>query len=164
MPFYHWLNSDPKAERPTESIVVRDTCPECGSHRYKKTGHTRHGKQNHQSKACDRQFVATAENPIVAHEQRTLIARLLRKHRSRRRMPYWGSASRGSGTVWWNALRPARSLTRPAPRRCNRRGGVTPFGSVVFGGTEGNGNGVLIGLGHIVASEGKAGRVEMVEA
>ena len=43
-------------------MVVRDACPKCGSDRYKKNGHTRHGKQNHQCKACERQFVAMAED------------------------------------------------------------------------------------------------------
>ena len=65
-------------------MVVKDACPECGSNRYKKNGHTRHGKQNHQCKACDRQFVATAENPLIAHEQRTLIEHLLRERISLR--------------------------------------------------------------------------------
>jgi len=49
-----------------------------------KNGHTRHGKQNHQCKACDRQFVATAENRLIAHEQRTLIEHLLRERISLR--------------------------------------------------------------------------------
>jgi insertion element IS1 protein InsB len=65
-------------------MVVRDTCPECGSNRYKKNGHTRHGKQNYQCQACGRQFVATAENPIITHEQRTLIECLLRERISLR--------------------------------------------------------------------------------
>jgi insertion element IS1 protein InsB len=65
-------------------MVVRDAGPGCGSNRYKKNGHTRHGKQNHQCKACDRQFVATAENPLIAQEQRTLIEHLLREHISLR--------------------------------------------------------------------------------
>jgi insertion element IS1 protein InsB len=65
-------------------MVVRDACPECGSDRYKKNGHTRYGKQNHQCKACERQFVATAEDRIIADEQRTLIERLLRERISLR--------------------------------------------------------------------------------
>jgi transposase-like protein len=65
-------------------MVVRDACPECGSDRYKKNGYTRHGKQNHQSKACERQFVATAEDRLIADEQRTLIERLLRERISLR--------------------------------------------------------------------------------
>ena len=58
-------------------MIVRDACPECGSNQYKKNGHTRHAKQNHQCKACGRQFVATAENLVIAHEQRKLIEHLL---------------------------------------------------------------------------------------
>jgi insertion element IS1 protein InsB len=65
-------------------MVARDACPECGSDRYKKNGHTRHGKQNHQCKACERQFVATAEDRIIADEQRTLIEHLLRERISLR--------------------------------------------------------------------------------
>ena len=65
-------------------MVVRDVCPECGSDRYKKNGHTRHGKQNHQCKACERQFVATAEDHSIADEQRTLIEHLLRERISLR--------------------------------------------------------------------------------
>jgi IS1 family transposase/transposase-like protein len=65
-------------------MLVRNTCPACGSHRHKKNGHTRHGKQNHQCKGCDRQFVATAEDRIIADEQRTLIAHLLRERISLR--------------------------------------------------------------------------------
>ena len=60
-------------------MLVRDACPTCGSTRYKKNGHTHHGKQNHQCKACERQFVATAEDRSIADEQRTLIAHLLRE-------------------------------------------------------------------------------------
>ena len=65
-------------------MVAGDACPECGSDRYKKNGHTRHGKQNHQCKACERQFVATAEDRIIADEQRTLIEHLLRERISLR--------------------------------------------------------------------------------
>jgi insertion element IS1 protein InsB len=65
-------------------MVVRDACPECGSNRYKKNGHTHHGKQNHQCKACERQFVTTAEDRRIADEQRTLIEHLLRERISLR--------------------------------------------------------------------------------
>ena len=58
-------------------MLIRDTCPACGSHRYKKNGHTRHGKQNHQCKACGRQFAADAVDRTIAQEQRQRIARLL---------------------------------------------------------------------------------------
>jgi insertion element IS1 protein InsB len=58
-------------------MVIRDACPRCGSHRYKKNGHTRHGKQNHQCKACGRQFAPDAVDRSIAHEQRLRIAQLL---------------------------------------------------------------------------------------
>ena len=58
-------------------MVVRDACPGCGSIQFKKNGHIHGGKQNHQCKAYRRQFVASAEERIIASEQRTLIEHLL---------------------------------------------------------------------------------------
>jgi insertion element IS1 protein InsB len=58
-------------------MVVRDTCPTCGSPRYKKNGHTRHGKQHHQCKVCGRQFTADPVDRTIAQEQRQRIAQLL---------------------------------------------------------------------------------------
>jgi insertion element IS1 protein InsB len=58
-------------------MIVRNACPACGSTRFKKNGHTRHGKQNHHCKACGYQFGSTAENRLITAEQRTLIERLL---------------------------------------------------------------------------------------
>jgi insertion element IS1 protein InsB len=58
-------------------MVIRNACPACGSHRYKKNGHTRHGKQNHQCKTCDRQFTANPLDRRIAPEQRQRIAQLL---------------------------------------------------------------------------------------
>jgi insertion element IS1 protein InsB len=58
-------------------MVLRDTCPACGANRYKKNGHTRHGKQNHQCKACGRQFTADALDRGIASEQRRRIEQLL---------------------------------------------------------------------------------------
>ena len=63
---------------------IREACPHCGSIRYKKNGHTRHAKQNHQCKACERQFVATAEDRGIGSEQRTMIEHLLRERISLR--------------------------------------------------------------------------------
>jgi insertion element IS1 protein InsB len=60
-------------------MVIRDACPAGGSKRYKKNGHTRHGKQNHQCKACERQFGATAEDHLIAEAQRTMIEHLWRE-------------------------------------------------------------------------------------
>ena len=58
-------------------MVIREACPACGAKRYKKNGHTRHGKQKHQCQACERQFVATADNRLITPAQRTLIEHLL---------------------------------------------------------------------------------------
>ena len=58
-------------------MVVRDACPECGSQRFKKNGHIHTGKQNHQCKACGRQFVVHADNRVITEDQRTLVERLL---------------------------------------------------------------------------------------
>jgi insertion element IS1 protein InsB len=44
---------------------------------FKKNGHIHSGKQNHQCKACGRQVVASAEERIIASEQRMLIEHLL---------------------------------------------------------------------------------------
>ena len=65
-------------------MVVRDACPACGSHRYKKNGHTRHGKQNHQCKTCERQFSATADDCLMTDERRTRVEHLLRERISLR--------------------------------------------------------------------------------
>ena len=58
-------------------MLIRDACPACGSSRYKKNGHTRHGKQNHQCKVCGRQFTADAIDRRIAAEQRRRIEQLL---------------------------------------------------------------------------------------
>ena len=60
-------------------MVVRDACPACGSNRYKKNGHTRHGKQNHQWKTCGRQCTANPLDRRIAPEQRLRIEQLLRE-------------------------------------------------------------------------------------
>jgi insertion element IS1 protein InsB len=65
-------------------MLIRDACPACGSRRYKKNGHTRHGKQNHQCKACERQFGATADDRLIADERRTMVEHLLRERVSLR--------------------------------------------------------------------------------
>ena len=58
-------------------MIVRDACPGCGSIQFKKNGHIPSGKQNHRCKACGRQFVASAEERLIAREQRMLIEHLL---------------------------------------------------------------------------------------
>ena len=65
-------------------MLIRDACPGCGSRRYKKNGHTRHGKQNHQCKACERQFSATTDDHLIADERRTRVEHLLRERISLR--------------------------------------------------------------------------------
>ena len=55
-------------------MVIRDTCPACGSYRYKKNSYTRHGKQHYQGKACGRQFAADAIDRTIVHEQRQRLA------------------------------------------------------------------------------------------
>ena len=74
-------------------MVVRDVCPACGSHRYKKNGHTRHGKQNHQCKTCERQFSATADDRLIADERRT--SRAFRKYV----ISYFGICSTAMGAI-----------------------------------------------------------------
>src|SRR5215471_14271227 len=60
-------------------MVVREACPACGSERFKRNGHLQTGQQNHQCKACGRQFVLQAENRVIGEEQRALVERLLRE-------------------------------------------------------------------------------------
>jgi hypothetical protein len=60
-------------------MVVREACPACGSKRFKRNGHLQTGQQNHQCKACSRQFVLQADNRVIGEEQRTLVERLLRE-------------------------------------------------------------------------------------
>jgi insertion element IS1 protein InsB len=75
---------EPTSGRPTAAMVVKDACPQCGSNRYKKNGHTRHGKQNHRCKTCERQFSAGANPHGISPERRTLITNLLRERLSLR--------------------------------------------------------------------------------
>jgi insertion element IS1 protein InsB len=65
-------------------MIIRDACPACGSTRFKKNGHTHNGKQQHQCKACPRQFVQCAEHYRISEETRALIERLLRERISLR--------------------------------------------------------------------------------
>jgi insertion element IS1 protein InsB len=60
-------------------MIIREACPACGSKRDQKTGHTRPGNQNHYCKACERQCSGGADTTIIPHEQRTLMAHLLRE-------------------------------------------------------------------------------------
>ena len=58
-------------------MVVREACPACGSKRFKRNGHLKTGQQNHQCKACGRQFVLHADNRVISDAQRALVERLL---------------------------------------------------------------------------------------
>jgi insertion element IS1 protein InsB len=58
-------------------MVVRETRPACGANRYKKNGHTRHGQQHHQCKACGRQCTADPLDRSIPPEQRRRIEQLL---------------------------------------------------------------------------------------
>ncbi len=58
-------------------MVIRESCPQCGSKRYKKNGRIHTGKQNHCCKDCGRQFVLSAENRLIPDDDRALIKRLL---------------------------------------------------------------------------------------
>jgi hypothetical protein len=59
------------------TMSMREACPECGSQQFKRNGHIHNGKQNHQCKACGRQFVLVASNRVISEEHRTLVERLL---------------------------------------------------------------------------------------
>src|SRR5215467_10050964 len=65
-------------------MLIRDTCPACGSSRHKKNGHTRHGKQNYQCKACEHQFRTTTDDCLITDERRTRVEHLLRERISLR--------------------------------------------------------------------------------
>jgi len=58
-------------------MVAREACPACGSTQYKKNGHSRHGKQNSQCRACARQFVAMANDRHITDAQRTPVEQWL---------------------------------------------------------------------------------------
>jgi transposase-like protein len=47
-------------------MSIRTNCPECGSENFKKNGHTHNGKQNHQCKDCEREFVLNPEKEVIS--------------------------------------------------------------------------------------------------
>src|SRR5262245_13318551 len=77
-------------------MVIPELCPACGSTRYKKNGHTRHGKQHHLCKNCERQLSAGAANRLIAAERRAEIANLLRERIS----PRWICRAVGVSLTW----------------------------------------------------------------
>jgi insertion element IS1 protein InsB len=58
-------------------ISPRESCPQCGSGWFKRSGHIHTGKQNHRCKVCGRAFVLTPGNFVITAEQRVLIECLL---------------------------------------------------------------------------------------
>jgi transposase-like protein len=74
-------------EANTKSWSLREVCPRCNSPQYKKNGRIHNGKQNHQCKACGRQFVECFAQYFVSDETRGLIERLLLERLSLRGMP-----------------------------------------------------------------------------
>jgi insertion element IS1 protein InsB len=58
-------------------MVIREACPACASHQFKKNGHIHNGKQHHRCKSCGRQFVLHAKDRLIDEDQRILVARLL---------------------------------------------------------------------------------------
>jgi transposase-like protein len=65
-------------------MVIPESCPACGSTRYKNNGHTRQGKQHHLCKNGERQLSAGADNLLIAPERRAEIAHLWRERLSLR--------------------------------------------------------------------------------
>src|SRR5215475_8413305 len=87
MPFRDTVGQNPiDITEVNSTMVIPESCPACGSTRYKKNGHTRHGKQHHRCKNCERQLSAGADNLLMAAERRTEMAKLLRERLSLRRM------------------------------------------------------------------------------
>ena len=60
-------------------MTVRSACQASRSVPFKKTGHIHRGKQNHQCKACGRQFVIRAEGRLVGDEHCMLGESLVRE-------------------------------------------------------------------------------------
>src|SRR4051794_23263370 len=59
------------------SMTMREACPECGSQQFKKNGPIHTGKQNHQCKACGRQFVLDTTRQVIDDAHRRVVERLL---------------------------------------------------------------------------------------
>ena len=63
----HWPKTALTSRRPTETMVIREACPEYRATRHKKNGHTSQGKQNHPWKACEGQCVATTNDRLITN-------------------------------------------------------------------------------------------------
>src|SRR5262249_38203871 len=68
-----------KSGRQQSAMVVRETCPACGSERYTRNGRMHTGTQHHQCQGCGRQLVLDATHHVITAEPRTLVARVLRE-------------------------------------------------------------------------------------
>lgn len=98
-----------------EARVTRDACPACGSPRSKNNGHPRHGKQQHQGKACARQCGATAADHRIVAERRPIVA-----PRRRARLSWRGSCRAvGVRLPWLLHLRVERLAA--CPEDCQSR-------------------------------------------
>ena len=103
-------------------MIKRESCPQCGSRRYKRNGRIHTGKQNHRCKACGRAFVLLPESHTITAEQRTLIERLLLERISLRGIcRAVGVGCSGSCSLWSHGSRrpPRISMLSPLiiPRR-----------------------------------------------
>ncbi|MEO0804163.1 MAG: IS1 family transposase, partial [Cyanobacteria bacterium J06642_2] len=58
-------------------MIVKPTCPSCGSEDTVKNGRIHNGKQNFKCKACRRQFVGNPKNKRIAQSTKDLIDKLL---------------------------------------------------------------------------------------
>ncbi len=65
-------------------MLIRDACPACGLKPVQEKWLSRHGTQNQQCQACERQLSATADDRRIAEARRTMIAPLLRERISLR--------------------------------------------------------------------------------
>ncbi len=60
-------------------VILKLTCPSCGSEDIVKNGRIHNGKQNFKCKACNRQFVEDPQNKRIAQPTKDLINKLLRE-------------------------------------------------------------------------------------
>jgi DNA-directed RNA polymerase subunit RPC12/RpoP len=64
--------------------MIRESCPNCGSEKYKKNGHIHNGKQNYRCKECGRQFVMDYEFKDIDDFKKDLINKALLERNSLR--------------------------------------------------------------------------------
>jgi insertion element IS1 protein InsB len=79
-PWYRWFeirSGNRYQGGQSTAMVIREACPACASHQFKKNGHIHNGKQHHRCKSCGRQFVLHAKDRLIDEDQRILVARLL---------------------------------------------------------------------------------------